>query len=123
MNAGTLTPIPHNGEVERNIIGVLMLAPERIGEAAERLDPQEFFFSLNRKIYSAMLDLDGAGKPIDVFTLHEVLARDKELEDAGGLSFLSSLDKLADTKAPLSDYAPIVEEAAALRLLLSLSQT
>src|SRR5258708_701327 len=123
MNAGTLTPIPHNGEVERNILGVLMLAPERIGEAAERLDPQDFFFSLNRKIYSAMLDLDGAGKPIDVFTLHEILAREKELEDSGGLAFLSSLDKLAYRKAPLGDYARIVKEAAALRRVLSLCES
>ena len=123
MNADLLTVIPHNLEVERNILGVLMLAPERIGEAAERLDPQEFFFSLNRKIYSAMLDLDGAGKPIDVFTLHEVLARDRELEDAGGLAFLSSLDKLAYRKAPLGDYARIVKEAAALRRVLSLCES
>jgi replicative DNA helicase len=123
MTADTLIQIPHNAEVERNILGVLLLSPERIGEAAERLDPHDFFFSLNRKIYSAMLNLDSAGKPIDVFTLHEVLARDVELEDAGGVAFLTSLDKLAYKKAPLADYARIVKEAASLRRVLVLCES
>jgi replicative DNA helicase len=122
MNADLLTHIPHNAEVERNILGVLMLAPERIGEAAERLDPQDFFFSLNRKIYSAMLDLDGAGKSVDLFTLHEVLARDQEVTDAGGVGFLSTLGEGSYKKAPLGDYARIVKEAAALRRVLALCE-
>jgi replicative DNA helicase len=122
MRADTLVQIPHNIEVEREILGVLMLVPQRIGETAERLDPQDFFSSLNRKIFSAMLDLDGAGKPIDVFTLHEILARDKELEDAGGIAFLSSLEKPVYKKAPLNDYCRIVKEAAALRRVLMLCE-
>lgn len=118
----TLPKIPCNAEVERNILGVLLLAPERIGEAAECLDSRDFFFSLNRKIYSAMLELDGAGKPIDAITLHEAMKHDRELADAGGVAFLAKLSDGSYKKAPIGDYSRIVKEAAALRRVLALCE-
>src|ERR1700730_18622062 len=123
MNADTLPRIPHNADVERSILGTLFIAPERIGEAAERLSPQEFFVSLYRKIFLAILELDGAGKTLDFLTLHEVLGGDKELSDAGGVAFLANLTDGLYGKAPLGDYCRIVKEAAALRRVLALCET
>jgi replicative DNA helicase len=123
MTADTLLRIPHNAEAERSILGTLVIAPDRIGEAAERLSPQDFFFSLNRKIYSAILELDGAGKGLDFLTLHDLLAEDKELSDAGGIAFLASLSDGLYGKAPLSDYCHMVKEAAALRRVLALCES
>jgi replicative DNA helicase len=123
MNADTLPRIPHNADAERSILGTLMIAPSRIGEAAERLSPQEFFFSIYRKIYSAILELDSAGKTLDSLTLHEVLARDEELSDAGGIAFLAKLSDGLYGKAPLGDYCRMVKEAAALRRVLALCES
>jgi replicative DNA helicase len=115
MNSEPLLVIPHKPEIERSLLGVLLLAPERIGEAAERLEVEDFFASLYRKIFGAILQLDGAGKPVEVFTLHEVLATDKELTDAGGIAFLSSLADGAYRKAPLEEYCRILKDTSALR--------
>src|ERR1700722_11089047 len=123
MNADTLPRIPHNAEAERSILGVLILAPSRIGEAAERLGPQEFFFSIYRKLYSAILELDSAGKTPDSLTLHEVLARDEELSDAGGIAFIFKLTDGLYTKAPLGDYCRIVKEAADLSRVLAIRES
>jgi replicative DNA helicase len=121
---GMETPfvIPHNAEVERSILGVLMLAPERIGDVAERLTAEDFFFPLHRRIYIALLRLESAGRPADVLTLQELLGDDKELENAGGIGFLSSLDVLVHRKAPLQDYCRILRESAVLRRLLALCE-
>jgi replicative DNA helicase len=123
MSAETLTKIPNNADVERNILGVLMLASDRIGEVAEILEPKDFFTPLYRKLFAGILQLDAAGKPVDIFTLHELMAEDKELADAGGLAYLSGLDKLVYKKAPLGEYSRIVKEAAALRNVLALCET
>jgi replicative DNA helicase len=123
MSADTLTRIPHNAEAERNILGALLLTPERIGEAAQCLDSQDFFLPLNRKIYSAILELDGAGKSVDVVTLYEVLATDQELMSAGGAGFLAKLSDGLYKKAPIEEYARFVKEAATLRRVLALCET
>jgi len=122
MITNTLPRIPHNSDAERSILGTLLIAPERIGEAAERVSPQEFFFPLYRKIYSGILELDGAGKTLRVLTLHEVVAGDQELSDAGGVAFLANLTDGLYGKAPLGDYCRIVKEAAMFRRVLALCE-
>jgi replicative DNA helicase len=123
MGADALIQIPHNADAERNIVGLLLLAPTRVGEAAERIDPSHFYVSLLGKIFAAILQLDGAGKPIDVLTLHEVLATDEQLSDGGGVAFLSSLTDGLYHKAPLDAYCRMVKEAASLRRVLALFDT
>jgi replicative DNA helicase len=106
--------IPHKPDVERSILGVLLIAPERIGEVGI-LEPEDFFTSIYRKIFGAILQLDGAGKPVDVMVVYNALGGDKELTDAGGVAFLFSLTDGAYSKAPLSEYCRILKDASALR--------
>ena len=115
MKPETLPVIPHNPDVERNLLGVLLVAPDRIGEVAERLDAQDFHTSLYRKIYAGILQLEGAGKPIEVLMLCEALGTDKELADAGGVGFVSKLMDGAYRKAPLAEYCRILKDASSLR--------
>ena len=46
-----------------------------------------------------MLDLSDQGKPIDVVTVTEELSVRKELEDVGGLSYLTELANAVPTAA------------------------
>jgi replicative DNA helicase len=68
------------------------------------------------------LELDGAGKTLDVLTLHELLAGDRELADAGGIAFLAGLSDGLYRKAPLGDYCRIVKETAILRRVLAICE-
>lgn len=115
-----LIAIPHNADAERNIVGLLLLAPERVGEAAERIEPSQFYVPLFAKIFAAILELDGTAKPIDAMTVREVLASDNELENAGGVAFISKLSDGLYQKAPLDEYCRMVKESASLRRVLSL---
>lgn len=121
MSNEVLFEIPHNAEAERTVLGVLMTAPERVGEAAERLDAADFFVSMYRKIFSAILQLDGERRPIDAITIQEVLADDKELADAGGVAFISGLDIGVHKKAALPEYCRIIREASVQRAILKMS--
>ena len=57
-------------------------------------------------------------KPIDVVTVTEELSSKKELEDVGGLSYLTEIANSVPTAANIAHYARIVEEKALLRRLI-----
>lgn len=110
----SLPTIPHKPDVERSILGVLLIAPERIGEVAV-LEPEDFFSSIYRKIFGAILQLEGAGKPVDLVTVHNALEGDNELADAGGPCFLAALVDGAFRQANVQHYCRILKDASALR--------
>ena len=62
-----------------------------------------------------MLTLSDQGKAIDVVTVTEELSAKKELEDVGGLSYLTELANAVPTAANIAHYAKIVEEKALLK--------
>jgi len=123
MNPETLPAIPHDSDVERSVLGVLIIAPERIGEVAERLEVEDFFTSLYRKIFVAILQLDGAGKPVDLVTVHDALKADRELTDAGGPCFLAGLVDGAFRQANVEHYCRILKDASALRRVQRLCES
>jgi replicative DNA helicase len=120
--SGALLTIPHKAEIERSVLGVLFLAPQRICEVGD-LEEADFFTSIYRKVYRAILELENAGKTADVVTVQEILSHDKELEEAGGIGFLSALENDTYAKAPLGQYCASLKEATALRRVLRLCES
>jgi replicative DNA helicase len=118
-----LPQIPCKPDLERALLGVVLLAPERVAEIADRLDPSDFFVSVHRKVYRAMLELEGSGKPIDFLTLHEILAADQEVTDAGGAGFISKLTDGCHAKAPITHYAATLKTQSMRRALQRLCES
>ncbi|KGR91871.1 DNA helicase [Ureibacillus massiliensis 4400831 = CIP 108448 = CCUG 49529] len=109
---------PHNHEAEQSVIGAIFLEPTALITASEILLPDDFYRVSHQKIFQTMLDLSDQGKPIDVVTVTEELSSKKELEDVGGLSYLTELANAVPTAANIGHYAKIVEEKAILRRLI-----
>ena len=61
-----------------------------------------------------MLILSDKGQAIDVVTVTEELSAKKELEDVGGISYLTEIANAVPTAANIEYYANIVEEKAFL---------
>jgi replicative DNA helicase len=57
-------------------------------------------------------------QPVDLVTVSEELKRRKQLEEIGGVSYLTHLTALVPTAAHLDHYAHIVKEKALLRNLI-----
>lgn len=109
---------PHNHEAEQSVIGAIFLDPQALITASEILIPEDFYRIAHQKIFQTMLDLSDQGKAIDVVTVTEELSVKKELEDVGGLSYLTELANAVPTAANVSYYAKIVEEKSILRRLI-----
>jgi replicative DNA helicase len=119
MNESMMDRVPpHNHEAEQSVIGAIFLEPQALITASEILLPTDFYRTAHQKIFQTMLNLSDQGKAIDVITVTEELSAKKELEDVGGLSYLSELANAVPTAANIAHYAKIVEEKALLRRLI-----
>ena len=109
---------PHNQEAEQSVLGAVFLEPQSLISVAEIVNPEDFYRIAHQKIFQTMINLSDRGKAIDVVTVTEELSAKKELEDVGGLSYLTEIANAVPTAANVGHYAHIVEEKALLRRLI-----
>lgn len=109
---------PHNNEAEQSVIGAIFLEPQALITAAELLIPEDFYRIAHQKIFETMIILSDKGQAIDVVTVTEELSAKKELEDVGGISYMTEIANSVPTAANIVHYARIVEEKALLRRLI-----
>ncbi|MGN7477721.1 replicative DNA helicase [Solibacillus silvestris] len=119
MNESMMDRVPpHNNEAEQSVIGAVFLEPQALITASEIVIADDFYHIAHQKIFQTMLNLSDQGKAIDVVTVTEELSAKKELEDIGGLSYITELANAVPTAANIAHYAKIVEEKAILRRLI-----
>ena len=109
---------PHNIEAEQAVIGAIFLEPEAFSTASEILLPQDFYRAGHQRIFEAMMRLADRGEAIDVVTVTAALENSKNLEEAGGVSYLTEIATSVPTAANIGYYSRIVEEKAVLRRLI-----
>ena len=109
---------PQNIEAEQSVLGCLMLDKEAIIRVADILKPNDFYRGVHNQIYSVMLELYEKGEPIDLLSLTNRLEDKKELEDIGGVSYLTNLVNSVPTAAHVVHYAKIVQRKKTLRDLI-----
>ncbi|WP_110928058.1 replicative DNA helicase [Bacillus massiliglaciei] len=109
---------PQNIEAEQAVLGAIFLEPSSLTVTSEILIPEDFYRSSHQKIFNVMLKLNDEGKAVDLITVTEDLAATKNLEEVGGVTYLSELAGSVPTAANVEYYARIVEEKSLLRRLI-----
>ncbi|MEQ6376375.1 replicative DNA helicase [Bacillaceae bacterium S4-13-56] len=109
---------PHNLEAEQAVLGAVFLEPQAMATASELLLPEDFYRASHRAIFQTMLTLSDRGEPIDLVTVTSALATSRQLDDVGGVSYLSDIANAVPTAANVEYYAKIVEEKSILRRLI-----
>ncbi|WP_058309169.1 replicative DNA helicase [Gracilibacillus massiliensis] len=109
---------PHNMEAEQAVLGAIFLEPDAISSASEILIPEDFYRASHQQIFRVMLELADKGEPIDIVTVTTSLANTQQLDDVGGVSYLSDLASAVPTAANMVYYCKIVEEKSILRRLI-----
>lgn len=106
---------PHAIDVERAVLGAMLLEKEAIAKAIEILDAGCFYRDAHRKIFSAIVALFERSEPADSQTIVEELRKRKDLEAIGGASYLAELASEVATTANVEYHARIVLEKAKRR--------
>lgn len=105
---------PHSLELERALLGALLLEGERLEGIAPLLPPEAFYGPKNRKVYEALLGLRERGKPIDLLHAAEALGGEIPVEA------LLRMVEGVPTSAYADHYAKVLREKWLLRELIAL---
>ncbi|HEX5677850.1 MAG TPA: replicative DNA helicase [Alcanivorax sp.] len=112
---------PHSQEAEQAVLGGLLLNNEAWDEVAERVGPKDFYRKEHRLIFQVVDQLVEEEKPCDLVTVSQALTHRGELEDVGGMTYLSDLARNTPSAANINAYADIVRERSILRQLIQVS--
>ena len=85
------------------------------------LAAEDFYRSDHRIIYRVMADLVERNNPLDIITISEALEGIGELENVGGLAYISDLASSTPTASNIHAYAQIVRERSTVRSLISVA--
>lgn len=114
--------IPYDSEAEKAVLGAIFIDPEAIADASVVVQPDDFYERANRLIFQAMLELSDHGDAIDPLTLQDELTKKNQIDDIGGIAYVSQLALSTPTAEHVTYYAKIVHRKALLRRLISASQ-
>ena len=109
---------PQNIEAEQAVLGAIFLEPDSLLVASEILAPEDFYRVSHQKIFACMLSLNEKGQAVDIVTVTDELQAENQLENVGGISYLTELAGAVPTAANIEYYARIVAEKSLLRRLI-----
>ena len=110
---------PQATEVERAVLGALMIDKDAYAVVCEMLYPESFYEPRNQMVYAAIRDLSMAEKPVDVLTVTDRLAKDGNLEQVGGPAYIAELSSRVASSANIEYHANIIAQKFLARQLIS----
>jgi replicative DNA helicase len=112
--------LPSNIDAEKTILGAILLDNHAHAEAAEKLEPEDFFLDSHRRIFLRMGELIDSGRAVDIVTLSEELRKFKELESVGGVAYLAGLTEGLPRRPVIEEYIRIVKDKSLLRRTMNI---
>jgi replicative DNA helicase len=99
---------------ERSVLSGMLRAKDAIADAVELLHPSDFYRRDHTLIYTTILGLYAEGQTPDTLLVHERLAKDEQLDEAGGAAYIRDL---ADSTTRGRGWLKSAERVQALAVL------
>ena len=112
---------PQAPELERAVLGALMLEEDSYSRISEILQPESFYEVRNQKLFNAIRTLAANQHPIDTVTVCEQLRRSGDFEEVGGMPYIMQLTADMKTSAHIEYHAKIIAQKALARQLITFS--
>lgn len=110
--------LPFNYDAERAVLSALLLNDQLLSIVAEILQPQDFYYPAHAVIFQHMLAINTSHRRIDLLTLQDELEKTGQLEVAGGLVGIISLQENIPDLGLTEQHARLIKEKAVLRELI-----
>ena len=112
---------PSAVEIERALLGALMLEHDLAIDLNEFLHPEHFYDPRHRNIYEAIVALVRANRPVDLLTVRQQLADEGTLQLVGGPPYLAELTAIVASAAHAEAHARIVVQKYLQRELIRIA--
>ena len=110
---------PQAVEVEKAVLGALMIDRDAYAIVNEILSPDSFYEPRNQMVYTAIRDLVMNEKPVDILTVTEQLAKNGTLEEVGGPGYVTELSSHVASSSNVEYHAQIVAQKNLARQLVA----
>ena len=112
---------PQSLEIEKAVLGALMLERDAFSLISEILRAECFYDKRNELIFEAIVDLIKSLKPVDLLTVIEQLKKNGNLAAAGDALYISQLTENMADSAHIEYHAKIVAQKFLARELIRFS--
>ena len=112
---------PQNLEMERAVLGAIMIEQDAYSVVSEILRPESFYDSRHGIIYNAVRTLSSRQRPVDLLTVTDYLESNNELDEAGGPAYIVQLTSNVISSAHIEYHARIIAQKALARQLITFS--
>lgn len=109
---------PQDIDIERALLGSLMLKPDGVNEVVDIVSPSSFYSEKHRTVFSAMLDLFARSEPIDLASVSARLKEKGQLESIGGRSYLGEIVSGVASAGNVKHYARVTQKKSTMRQLI-----
>jgi len=110
---------PQAPEVEKAVLGALMIDRDAYMEVCDKLIPESFYEPQNQVVYEAIQRLSMDENPVDMLTVTDMLGKMGKLDEIGGPAYLAELTSKVATSANLEYHSNIVAEKYLSRQMIS----
>ncbi|MFF9153830.1 replicative DNA helicase [Streptomyces sp. NPDC014846] len=112
-------PLPHDLAAEQSVLGAMLLSADAITDVVEILNgAADFHEPRHESVYSAILALYSAGRPVDPITVSNSLREQGILTKVGGAAAVHDLVNHVPTAAHARHHAEIVHDCAIRRRMV-----
>ena len=112
---------PQNLDMERAVIGALLIEQDAYSLVSEILRPESFYDRRHQLLFDAVRSLSAQQRPVDILTVREYLDSNNNLEDAGGPAYLMQLSAAVTSSAHIEYHARIIAQKFLARELITFS--
>lgn len=109
---------PQAPEVEKAILGALMIDKDAYVEVCDLLKPESFYEPRNQFVYDAIVKLSMDENPVDVLTVTDKLMKMGKLDEVGGPGYIVDLSSRVATSANIEYHAKVVAEKYLARQMI-----
>lgn len=109
---------PHNVDVEKALLGAIILKPDVLHDVSVTVFPESFYADKHRIIYEAIASLFSHGNPIDLVSVVSKLKDAGNLDRVGGATYITELIETVPAAGNALYYAEVVQGKASLRGLI-----
>ena len=111
--------MPQATEIEKAVLGALMIDKDAYLEVCDFLRPESFYEPRNQMVYEAIQKLSIEQNPVDVLTVTDMLEKMGKLDEVGGPTYIADLSSRVATSANIEYHAKVVAEKFLARQMVS----
>lgn len=118
MAVNDIRNMPEFVKGEQSILSIMFKDPDKMAKILEKLKADDFYKESHKILFKAAVELNNRDIPFDISLLTDYLEKRGELQDCGGITYITKLATYESSSAFLESYIVSVLEKSLLRKLI-----